>query len=662
MTAIKKLIAAAAILLVSIGASFAQVSSATILVGELPNEIEETSGLIFHNGKLWTHNDSEGEPVLYSIDTATGEILERKTISGVTNIDWEDLAKDATNIYIGDFGAMNTNPRIIRIKIEDLENSELSTIEPRIINFTYGNPDYPEPDYSVTNTRFDCEAFIAKDDTLFLFSKNWVDHDVYLYAIPNKANYFHTITPIDTLHLDYLVCAADYDYRTNTVSLLGYTYDVSGLIPESRPYLTLLRNFEGNKFFSGTVETTELSSVGLTDIIRYNQTEGIAFRDSSRLWITNEKYTRSGITLKAKLRQLTIDNPITVNDDEMPSFPEEPAPIVPDFTADATEIIEGEQVHFTDLSTQDPTTWSWSFPGGTPSTSNEQNPTIRYNTPGTYSVTLTVSNDNCEITKTINEMIIVHGTVTADFTADITAICEGQTVTFHSAATNTTSIQWQFFGGTPEFSTDPNPVVTYNTEGMYSVKLTAYNEVDSDRITKDEYIKVVGLVIANFEAANTTAARGQIVQFNDLSENSFYWSWEFEGAIPATSSEQNPQVTYYNAGTFPVKLTAYSEDSICSDFKRVNNYMTITTDQGVNEFDNDFISIYPNPTSSMLNINLPENGTYDIEIISENGKVMFVSRSVREVSSIDVSSLAPGHYTITITSEESTFKTNFIKL
>ena len=658
MTTIKKLISLVTILILGIGASFAQVGSATVMVGELPAEIEETSGLIFHNGKLWTHNDSEGEPVLYSIDTTNGQILERKNIAGVTNIDWEDLAKDATYIYIGNVGAMNSNPQIIRIKIEDLDNPELTTIEPRIINFTYGNPDYPEPDFSVTNTRFDCEAFIAKDDTLFLFSKNWIDHQTYLYAIPNKANYFHTITPIDTLQLDYLVCAADYDYRTNTVALLGYTYDVSGLLPESRPYITLLRNFEGNSFFSGTVETTELSS-SITDIIRYNQTEGIAFRDSSRLWITNEKYTRSILTLKAKLRELQIENPVTVNNDEMPSFPEEPAAIIPDFTADVTEIIEGEQVHFSDLSTQDPTAWSWSFEGGTPATSNEQNPTIRYNTPGSYNVSLTVSNDNCEISKTINGMIIVHGTVSADFNADITAICEGQTVTFHSEAVNANSVQWQFFGGSPEFSTELNPVVTYNNEGRYSVKLTAYNEVDSDRITKEDYIKVVGLVIANFTSENTHADRGEIVSFTDLSENAYYWNWEFEGAIPETSTEQNPQVTYYNAGTYPVKLTVYSEDSICSDFKRTNNYIVITkSDENLMEG----IEVFPNPTTSILNINVPDGKDYKIEIIGADGKQVYMSQTGNGKGNIDVSNLVSGNYIASINVDGKVYKINFIKL
>jgi PKD repeat protein len=49
-------------------------------------------------------------------------------------------------------------------------------------------------------------------------------------------------------------------------------------------------------------------------------------------------------------------------------------------------------VSFTDQSTNNPTSWSWSFPGGTPSTSTAQNPTITYNTAGTYSVTLTAAN------------------------------------------------------------------------------------------------------------------------------------------------------------------------------------------------------------------------------------------------------------------------------
>ncbi len=65
---------------------------------------------------------------------------------------------------------------------------------------------------------------------------------------------------------------------------------------------------------------------------------------------------------------------------------------VPDFEADATNISPGGTVHFTDLSTGNPSEWEWIFEGGSPSSSPNQNPTIRYNNPGTYPVTLIAGN------------------------------------------------------------------------------------------------------------------------------------------------------------------------------------------------------------------------------------------------------------------------------
>lgn len=55
------------------------------------------------------------------------------------------------------------------------------------------------------------------------------------------------------------------------------------------------------------------------------------------------------------------------------------------------------------------TSWSWSFPGGSPATSTAQNPTVTYASPGWYSITLTVSNAAGSDTKTINQMIYVQG-------------------------------------------------------------------------------------------------------------------------------------------------------------------------------------------------------------------------------------------------------------
>ena len=63
-----------------------------------------------------------------------------------------------------------------------------------------------------------------------------------------------------------------------------------------------------------------------------------------------------------------------------------------DFTSDKTSVVAGGTVNFSDLSTQMPESWSWSFPGGTPSTSTSENPAVVYNTTGTYDVSLTVTN------------------------------------------------------------------------------------------------------------------------------------------------------------------------------------------------------------------------------------------------------------------------------
>lgn len=84
-------------------------------------------------------------------------------------------------------------------------------------------------------------------------------------------------------------------------------------------------------------------------------------------------------------------------------------PPVADFVANYTTITAGGSVTFTDLSTYTPTTWNWSFPGGTPASFSGQNPPpITYNTAGTYNVTLTVSNANGTDTQTNTNYITVN--------------------------------------------------------------------------------------------------------------------------------------------------------------------------------------------------------------------------------------------------------------
>jgi PKD repeat protein len=83
-------------------------------------------------------------------------------------------------------------------------------------------------------------------------------------------------------------------------------------------------------------------------------------------------------------------------------------PPVAAFSSSVQSICQGGQISFTDQSANNPTSWQWTFAGGSPNTSNLQNPTINYTTPGTWEVTLTVSNSGGTDAITQTGYIVVH--------------------------------------------------------------------------------------------------------------------------------------------------------------------------------------------------------------------------------------------------------------
>jgi PKD repeat protein len=95
-------------------------------------------------------------------------------------------------------------------------------------------------------------------------------------------------------------------------------------------------------------------------------------------------------------------------------------PLLPvaDFEADDTHIVMGETVQFTDLTSNNPTTWAWMFPGGTPASSSLQNPMIKYEESGVFDVSLVVQNEFGSDTKSI------EGYITVDSTIGITELLE----------------------------------------------------------------------------------------------------------------------------------------------------------------------------------------------------------------------------------------------
>jgi len=84
---------------------------------------------------------------------------------------------------------------------------------------------------------------------------------------------------------------------------------------------------------------------------------------------------------------------------------------IADFISDTQVIYAGDTVNFNDASKNHPTSWVWVFPGGTPATSNEQNPVVTYNTPGAYDVMLVAANANNSDTITKTAFITVTDTL-----------------------------------------------------------------------------------------------------------------------------------------------------------------------------------------------------------------------------------------------------------
>ncbi|PKP50688.1 MAG: hypothetical protein CVT94_00655 [Bacteroidetes bacterium HGW-Bacteroidetes-11] len=83
------------------------------------------------------------------------------------------------------------------------------------------------------------------------------------------------------------------------------------------------------------------------------------------------------------------------------------APLLANFIASDVKVCENEEITFTDFSAGGVISWAWSFPGGTPDTSNDQNPVISYREPGVYDVTLTVSDGISSHTAVRSEYITV---------------------------------------------------------------------------------------------------------------------------------------------------------------------------------------------------------------------------------------------------------------
>lgn len=236
------------------------------------------------------------------------------------------------------------------------------------------------------------------------------------------------------------------------------------------------------------------------------------------------------------------------------------------FSASLTEGCAPFTIQFTNESSANATTFQWSFPGGTPSSSTAANPSVTYSSAGVYNVTLTVSNAAGSNTVTQTDLVVVNAVPDAAFSGTVNEA----SVSFSNNTSNANSYDWDFGDG--ETSTEANPTHTYQEDGVYEVTLTATNDCGS--VTVSEAFTIVTPPTAGFTAMQTSGCQPFVVQFsNESSANATTFSWQFPGGTPSVSSDQNPVVTYDAPGVYDVTLAV--SNAAGNDTQTLNSYISV---------------------------------------------------------------------------------------
>ncbi|MCH2214653.1 MAG: PKD domain-containing protein [Flavobacteriales bacterium] len=251
-----------------------------------------------------------------------------------------------------------------------------------------------------------------------------------------------------------------------------------------------------------------------------------------------------------------------------------------------TEFCEQTCITFVDQTTFDPAsdgsitaTYDWQFPGGTPSTSNLQNPTnICYNDPGTYSVTLTVTDNIGESLPFTQTNLLTVQDCGPEIVVDVDNLqpCLGeQTVTFNTDNSlgdiNNATWSYTFVSDNlvEQFQLNQqNPTVALSQLGFYDITITV---TDINGITETiqlfDFIEVIdcfGPEVA-FSVSQQVICQGDCIQFTDESTSGteiIEWNWTFDGGqaegeeIPEVSTQENPKVCYNLAGSYWAVLSA----------------------------------------------------------------------------------------------------------
>ena len=260
------------------------VASEALRVDFLSQEVDGTSTLFRMDGHLWTCND-HGALRLYALDTLTAAI-DSVVDLGVSVYDLEEVTLDKDYLYFGDFGDNNgtrSDLRILRLARRDLARGR----------YRFDTIAFHYPERSRTTARnFDCEAFVAGADSLYLFTKQWASQNTVCYALPKRPGTYAASRRF-SLMVDGLVTGACLLDDGSALVLLGYSFIV-------KPFVYLVTGFDGEHFDQGRGQRIALANPLGT------QTEGIATFDGLRFFVSNETLSLRFFSRHAALLRLDL--------------------------------------------------------------------------------------------------------------------------------------------------------------------------------------------------------------------------------------------------------------------------------------------------------------------------------------------------------------------
>lgn len=305
-----------------------------------------------------------------------------------------------------------------------------------------------------------------------------------------------------------------------------------------------------------------------------------------------------------------------------------PAAPVAAFTAMPTSGSAPLTVQFTDQSQNQVDTWVWDFGDG--NTSTEQNPAHVYTSMGAYDVRLIVTGPGGVDTLVRSGYIQVATPVAAPvagFSGTPTSGMAPLSVQFTDESQNeVTSWLWDFGDG--DTSTEQNPVHQYGEIGTYDVRLIVTGPGGSDTLTRAGYIQVTGppmVPVAMFSVDTTSGTAPLTVQFTDESQNEVTsWLWDFGDGN--TSTEQNPEHTYQDPGTYTVELVVSGPGGIDTEEKvdLITVEAVTSTQDNLSRASQLLEAVFPNPFTdgTWIRYNMAERGQVQLMVYDLRGKLV----------------------------------------